>query len=340
MELIHADAAFHEKGVMDFIRFDAVISLTLDIEKNDWELQIPVEDLGRYELTLGDYLYIPGTEWGGRVEKFVHLSDKGLVKVSGVNWRGMLLRKVISPPAGQTHRVFTSQSVGDIITEMLAPFGGVFALVRGESADESTVCELRKYRYQNVLEAISGLLDEMGDRMEFMLDPEQRCVLLYIRKVVDRSETIELSGDYDLAYTSTKADAGINHLIALGRGEQENRVVRHLYLLPDGSITENANADGVASGVDERAMVYDYSNYEYESELMRYAKKKLLKYGVQNEIEFHFNSSDIDLPLGDKVGIRDRLTGMAAVKTIAEKVLTVSSDGMSLTYSVGQTESI
>ena len=340
MELIHADASFHEKGVVDFLRFDAMISLTPDIDRNDWEMQIPAEELGRYGLALGDYLYVPYTEWGGRVERFVHLSDKGIVKVGGVSWRGMLLRKVMEPPAGQTHRVFLSCTVAEIIDAMLQSFGGVFVRQNGrnalEIADQNTVCEDKSYRYQNVLEAVTALLDEMGDRLELMLDPERRCMLLYICKAADRSDQLEFSGDYDLPYTSTKADARINHLIALGRGEMEDRVVRHFYLLPDGSVTDNPAQEGVAVGVDERTTVYDYPNYENESELVRYAKNYLLRYGVQDEIEFQFDAVNLDLPLGDRVGIRDRLTGMAAVKTITEKLLTVSpDDGMRLKYSVG-----
>ncbi|MBQ1555896.1 MAG: hypothetical protein IIZ68_10660 [Clostridia bacterium] len=340
MELIHADASFHEKGVVDFLRFDAMISLTPDIDRNDWEMQIPAEELGRYGLALGDYLYVPYTEWGGRVERFVHLSDKGIVKVGGVSWRGMLLRKVMEPPAGQTHRVFLSCTVAEIIDAMLQSFGGVFVRQNGrnalEIADQNTVCEEKKYRYQSVFEAVTALLDEMGDRLELMLDPERHCVLLYICKAADRSDALEFSGDYDLPYTSTKAAARINHLIALGRGEMENRVVRHFYLLPNGSITENSAQEGVAVGVDERTTVYDYPNYENESELVRCAKNYLRKYGVQDEIEFQFDAVNLDLPLGDRVGIRDRLTGMAAVKTITEKLLTVSpDDGTRLKYSVG-----
>lgn len=334
MDLIHADAQFHEKGVIDFVKFDAKISLETQLEDNDWEAEIPADDLGRYDLQIGDYLYVPGTEWGGRVEKLVHVSDKGIIRICGANWRGMLLRKIISPPAGQSHQVFTAKSLAEIITALLEPFGGLYELVLGESSDEAVVYEQKKFRYQNVLEAISDMLTEHNDRLELRLDPDSGKVLLYIRSVQDRSAEMELSEDYDLSYTSTRADAQINHMIALGRGEQENRTVRHLYLLPDGSVTENPAAQGVATGVNERAMVYDYPNYDSEAELVRGAKKRLLKYGRQDLMEFDFDSGEIDLPLGDKVGIRDRLIDMASVKTVTEKLLTVSAEGIVLKYQV------
>ena len=333
-ELIHADADFHELGVVDFIQFDGMISRESEPEDNDWEIEIPAGDFARYGFRTGDYLYFPNTEWGGCVEKFVHISGKNVVKIGGMTWRGMLIRKVIVPPEGQSHLVFESMKVGDIMGALVAPFEGLFEVGESEDGAEQLICEKKKFRYQNVLEGITAMLEEMGCRLALALDPDRRKVLLYAQNIADHSDEIELSGDYDLAYTSTRAEAQYNHVIALGQGEQENRTVKHLWLLPDGSVTDNGNAEGIAVGFAERVAVYDYPNCEDEDELVSGAKKRLLKYGAQNEIEFNFDSFDIDLPLGDKVGIRDRLTEMEGVKTITEKLLTVSAHGVSLKYSV------
>lgn len=333
-ELIHADADFHELGVVDFIKFDGMISGEPDLEENDWELEIPAGDFERYHFQTGDYVYFPNTEWGGCVEKFVHVSSRGVIKVCGVTWRGMLIRKVISPPAGQSHLVFDSVEAGDIMAALTEPFEGLFEVGESEGGAEHLICEKKKFRYQNVLEGITDMLADLDCRLELALDPDGRKVVLYVQKITDHSEEIEFSGDYDLSYTSTRAEAQYNHVIALGQGEQENRTVKHLWLLPDGSVTNDANAEGIAVGFAERTVVYDYPNCEDEDELISGAKKRLLKYGAQNEIEFNFDSFDIDLPLGDKVGIRDRMTEMEGVKTIAEKLLTVSADGTLLKYSV------
>ena len=126
--------------------------------------------------------------------------------------------------------------------------------------------------------------------------------------VADRSAEIEFSGDYDFSYISTFGEATYNHVIALGRGEQENRLVRHVWLLPDGSMTSDPNAAGIPSGEDEKTLVYDYSSAEDEKELIKGAKKQLKQHGAQNGIEISFDSGDLDLPLGDRVGLRDRIT--------------------------------
>lgn len=51
-------------------------------------------------------------------------------------------------------------------------------------------------------------------------------------------------------------------------------------------------------------------------------------------IEISFDSGDLDLPLGDKVGLRDRTLDLSDVRTITSKLLTVSADGVSLRYTV------
>lgn len=329
-ELIHADSHFNELGIVDFIKFDGMISLECELEDNDWEVEIPAGDFERYGFNTGDYLYFPNTEWGGRIEKFIHLSDKGIIKICGVTWRGMLIRKVILPPEGQSHVYMKNVDVNSVIRELTEPFGGLFQV---ESGDSGRLCT-RNFRYQNVLEGITDMLSDLGCRLGIRLDFDSRIVLLYVREISDRSDDIEFSGDYDLSYVSTLADAQYNHVIALGRGEQEKRTVRHLWLLDDGSVTDDPGAEGVPKGFNDRAMVYDYPNCEDDDELISGAKKRLLKYGAQNLIELDFDSSDMDLPLGDKVGIRDRITEMCGVKTINEKLLTVSANGISLRYSV------
>lgn len=330
-QLIHADANFNELGVIDFIRFDGAISLNPEIDDNDWEAEIPAEDFKRYGISLGDYLYFPGLEFGGKVETIRHISKSGIVKLGGLNWRGLLIRKIILPPAGMSHldlrETELNAAIGQLVREN---FGGLFQA----SAEDSGLPCGKRFRYQNVLEGITDMLDTQGMRLTVTLDEDSRRVLLRAENIADHSGEIEFSGDYDLSYTSTLGQARFNHVIALGRGEQENRTVRHLYLLPDGTITDDATAEGVAVGVEERAMTYDFPNCEDEVELLAGARKRLRENAAQNTIEFNFDSSDVDLPLGDKVGLRDRITGMADVKTISQKLLVINDDGVSLQYKV------
>ena len=328
MDLIHADGNFNELGVVEFVRYDGIISLEPEVEGNDWEAEILAEDFSRYGFALGHYLYFPSTEWGGRLEKITHVSKTHTVKLGGVTWRGMLSRRVIMPAAGQSHLDLSASDIYSVMRSLVSGFGGLYSAPSGNAG---MLCG-QKFRYQNVLEGFLDMLDPLGLRLVLTLDPDSRLVRLTVAAVTDRSEEIEFSGDYDFSYTSTLGEATYNHVIALGRGEQENRLVRHVWLLPDGSMTTNSNASGIPSGDDEKTMVYDYSSAEDEKELVKGAKKQLREQGAQNGIEISFDSDDIDLPLGDRVGLRDRVTGMSDIRTVTGKLLTVSADGISLRY--------
>lgn len=330
MDLIHADGNFTELGVVDFVRYDGVLSLEPGVQGNDWEVEIPAEDFSRYGFALGHYLYFPGSEFGGRLETIKRISKTHTVKLSGVTWRGMLSRRVIMPAAGQSHLDMSETDIYPAMRELVDGFGGLFAAPAGNAG---LLCG-QKFRYQNVLEGILDMLDPLGLRLVLTLDPDSRRVLLSTAAVADHSEEIEFSGDYDFSYTSTLGEATYNHVIALGRGEQENRLVRNVWLLPDGSMTTDANAAGIPSGAEVRTLVYDYSSAEDEKELVKGAKKQLKEHGAQNGIEISFDSGDFDLPLGDKVGLRDRVLGLTDARTVTGKLLTVSGDGVSLRYTV------
>ena len=330
LSLIHADGNFNELGIVDFVRYDGVISLEPKADGNDWVIEIPAEDFERYGFALGHYLYFPGGEWGGRLESIQHVSKTHTVRLAGVTWRGMLSRRVIMPAAGQSHLDLSESDIYPVMRSLAQGFGGLFSAPSGNAG---LLCG-QKFRYQNVLEGILDMLDPFSLRLVLTLDPDSRLVHLSTAPVADRSAEIEFSGDYDLSYISTFGEATYNHVIALGRGEQENRLVRHVWLLPDGSMTSDPNAAGIPSGEDEKTLVYDYSSAEDEKELIKGAKKQLKQHGAQNGIEISFDSGDLDLPLGDRVGLRDRITGMSDIRTITSKLLTVAADGVSLRYTI------
>lgn len=332
MELIHADSEFNELGFIDFNQFDGVISLAPELESNDWEADICADDFERYDVKIGDYLYFPDTEWGGPIEKIEHVSSRGVIKIYGITWRGMLIRKVIVPPTGTSHLDTRGVELSAVISVILN-ITGLGKLFTGPSELTGKISK-RQFRYNTVFEGINDMLNDVDCRLELILDADSKKVVLSVKDVIDHSDEIEFSEDYDMSFTSTLATAQYNHIIALGQGELEERTVQHVWLLPNGTTTTDSNADGILTGLQEKTLVYDYPNCEEIDELIDGAKKKLLEYATENAINFDWNSADIDLPLGDKVGMRDRITGMSDVKTISQKLLTITSDGITLQYSV------
>src|SRR5690554_4220751 len=100
MELIHADHNLIEKqSLTDFIQWDLVAGLSHEYAANDFELTVSEDVWNDCRIEIGHFLYEPGTEWGGRVELIHHVDN--MVKLGGPTWRGLLSRKIVSPPAGQ-----------------------------------------------------------------------------------------------------------------------------------------------------------------------------------------------------------------------------------------------
>ena len=346
-ELLYADSNFEEQGILDFISFDGVASVNGELDDNDWEAEIYAEDFAKYGIDIGYYLYFDGSEWGGVVEKIEHISSTGIVKLSGVTWRGLLIRKVVVPPSESTHKVYTNQMINQIMASLVSGFGGIFAVDTNAAEGLRNIGE-QKYRYATVFDALTDLLtgddeDDNGNlvdrglRLGVTYDSSTHKVILTPEEVVNRSSEIELSGDYDMKYTATKATARYNHIIALGEGKGTDRIVRHVWLLPNGKTTTNstlAQQTNHITGFREKAMVYDRSSCENAKELIKDARKKLKEHGAQNTIIIDFDPPDTDIPLGDIVGIKDRLIGFGDKRTITRKILRVTADGAVLQYAV------
>ena len=97
MELIHADAnLIEQQSLLDFKLWDVVSGLSSEYESNDFELTVPETVWLNHPIVKGDFIYEPGTEWGGRVEGIRHVESD--VQLTGPTWRGLLARKIISPP--------------------------------------------------------------------------------------------------------------------------------------------------------------------------------------------------------------------------------------------------
>ena len=368
-ELLYADSNFEEQGILDFISFDGVASVNGELDDNDWEAEIYAEDFAKYGIDIGYYLYFDGSEWGGVVEKIEHISSTGIVKLSGVTWRGLLIRKVVVPPSGKTHKEYdpTNNSgaiavydensdfaVKNIMIDLVSVFGGLFVVDQNAADGNRCIATPLKYRYITVFDALIELLthnykDDGGNigamemRMDVAYNSRTHKVILTPKDAIDNdsngisiSDYIEFSGDYDMKYTATKATARYNHVIALGEGKGENRIVRHVWLLSNGKTTTNATAaqnDGITA-FNEKTMVYEYTSCEDENELVKNARKKLKEHGAQNTIIIDFDPPDTDIPLGDIVSIKDRVIGFGDTRTITRKILRVTADGAVLQYAV------
>lgn len=331
MELIHADSTMKELRFIDsFTKFDASVNIGGEIEDNSWMLSMPVECYTEFPVNIGDYVFIENTEWGGPVEKIRHSSSSRTVSIYGMCWRGLLMRGAISPDEGETHLKVSSSDGNDAIRAILGErMSDIFSVSEAECPIDYSY----SFRYATLLDGITDSLSKFGCRLNIEFSGE-RAVLSAV-PVTDYSESFEFSSDMNGEMISEKGCLGVcNHILALGSGEMLERRVVELWCLPDGSITDDPDAEGIPSDSELRTYLYDYAAAESEVELKAYAKRKLKEYSRESLLEFTPEGDTLDINLGDTVGARDRITGLAQKLCVEGKILTIDSSGVSLRHSM------
>lgn len=326
MEIIHADENLDEIQMLtEFDQYEAVSGLGFKYADNDFELQVKEAVWSKYPMVKGHYLYEVGTEWGGMLEDVNHVGTT--VKVGGPTWRGMLARKVLSPPSGQAYRTITTMEANQAIAAMIGTSFGTLITV---SAVNSGITVSGSFRYTNLLAAIHSMLQQYGARLEIVFDGTQ--VVLSAVSSVDYTET-ELSQDYNAPLESSVAHGkAYNHVIALGRGELVDREVVELWRLDDGTITSTPQPIGPK----DKQFVLDYPNAESLEELTNSATAKMIENAPEESIAINLDEIETDFRLGDVVGGKDKVTGLKISKPITKKILKIDKNGRKINYKAGE----
>lgn len=333
-ELIYADGAFCEQGVIvDFDVFEAELSLEATEEDNDFRLSMPEKIWRGMKISPGEYIYIPSTQWGGIVNEIRHSGAEGTVDIYGTCWRGMLCRKTVCPPEGETHLDVAQTDANEMIAQLLGEWYSEFFVA--SSQQSSIVCS-GSVRYKNLLDSLEYLLSRSGSRLEINFDSGK--VELSACPINDRSADMEFSDEYEAGIVCTAGVQRANHIIALGRGQLLERTVVELWRLPDGSITDDKGAQGAPSENEYNTILYDYSAVEDEEQLIEAAKRKLRSAAAKNTMEVELYGGETELELTDLVSARDTLTGVSRVLKVSSKEIKIDSNGISVIYKLSESE--
>lgn len=325
LRLIHADGEMRELGeVTEFESFCA--RLALGSEECDWELTLPEGVWSACPAPPGHFVYIDGSEWGGPVERVRHIGSQGLVRLYGTCWRGLLKRRVVAPMQGQTHVSLTGQEANAAIAALLGGWReGLFVA----SQEDSGLCCTAEVRYRPLLDALDEMLADAGGRLSAVFSGG--CVTLRALPSQVMTDRVELSQEYDARIISDRCAPLYDHILALGRGEMLERQVVEMWLLPDGSVTEDAESETVAALSDTGTLLYDYSAVESLEELRRYARRRLLGQAAADSLTIEL-TDDAGLELTDTAAVRDAVTGMSALLRVIEKELSITQDGAVITH--------
>ena len=294
-----------------------------DPEENDLTLTVPVPDAA---LEVGDWVFHPGTEYGGIVDgaDYDDQSEDPTVTYRGRTWHGVLSKSILRPDAGADY-LTVSGDVRSVLSSLVDRQGlsGVFEVVPG---DAGTVRSYRFARYADAYTGILSMLGSVGMRLR-VRKGLGRCELSAVRAV-------DLADVVDDARMSIRVVAGrpeYNHLVCLGEGELSSRVVVDLYLTDGGEVTE----DRAHAGEDDLQGTYESTGAD---------RAKLVEGGTERLLGYYEDSMKVeaDIPDGSGVTVGDTVTGRSGVVpvTVAAPVASVSvkssydSDPVA-SYSVG-----
>lgn len=285
-------------------------------DRNDFELVFE-DSAAQPAFERWGYVYAEGTEYGGMLTEVK--SEDGLVRWRGPTWTGMLARKVLVPDAGQDHLTVSGES-NAVLRQLVARMGLGDALA---GSTEDSRIQVRGFQFELYCDGYSGIramLASAGAKLRVRHDGER--AVLSALPVRDWSRDEEF--DSDLVDVLVDDDAQfVNHLVARGQDEKQNRVSAELYLDERGNVSETQTYRGVR----EHSEYYDYTSAD-RAKLVEDGTKRLKGYYAKAQsVSVTLSALDDRFDIGDVVGGTDQRTGISATATVAKKVLTVDRYG-------------
>ena len=330
--MYHADADGDEIGTIDELSsldMETNIGTSATVTENTFSLTVDDKWWEKQPIEKGHMIYIPDSEWGGIVSGIEHTTAKGTVTVTGITWRGLLHCIVIEPSPGEAYVTITNMEANHAIT---AALNGHYAHLIDVSSEDTGVYVSASWRYKYVAKALNKTLADYGLALRVSYNNVTKKIQLSAEPVDELTETIELSQDYGVDFTSKDgAEIPYNHCIALGTGELEERMVRYLYYDGEGITTTKPQDWDEA---DQRSLIFEYPNAESEDELISSATDRLKQYIPVKSIEIDQVTANVPADLGDIIGARDRLTGMVGQSTVTQKILTIKNGTLKISLGV------
>ena len=199
--------------------------------------------------------------------------------------------------------------------------------------------------YGFIPNTISGDGEELDCYLLGVFEPVKtykgKCIAIVHRtnddddKLIIVPENKEYSDDYyNVSLVVKDIHDGVNHMIALGRGELAERMIYECWRLFDGSITESeaeAIADGV-TGINVRTYVYDYPS----AEDMDVLKESAIEKFNDNADTVSFDISNVnDADIGDFISIRERIIGLSMIKKVKSRLYKGYLDNIKVSNNIG-----
>ena len=296
---------------------------------NDFEIRASIEKYYPESMGFGCRVFIPDTEYGGIIRDIESITKTREIVLRGNTWRGMLTKKVVEPPEGEDHLVL-SGDINDVIRTLIGDrFGDLFTVPNIDNGIR--ISNWKVDRYVTLYDALIKLVNYYEQRLQIKyVEPEgldYGYVTIQSVPIKDYSDQLEYSQEGNIEVDVRDCRSGVNHLVCAGKGENQERIVLHLYVQKDGTI----GSTQYYTGLDEIEEVYDYSSADAEK-LEEDGRKKLLE--LKNYKKCEMTVEDVDLELGDIVAGYDIITNTQVIKPVVQKTLKIKDGILEVDYKV------
>lgn len=312
MDLIITDTEGREQGYLNCI--------SVDIEngdKNDFEIVLNRKNYNKIIHSPGCRIFCPNTEWGGIIDT-IHPSGD-LLYLNGPTWRGRLDKSIVEPDEGEDYLVLNGE-LNSVIGQVIERQGlkSLFRAIYINSGDKVT--NYKFPRYYSALEGITSMLRSVGRKPVFRYIQGSANTIGYVEinavKIIDRSEKVEIGNDMQMKY-DIKVNHGVpNHMICLGSGELEERLVVHLYMNQYGQIVDQP----YYTGLDKIDTVYNCSGQTDVDKLREDGIKKFNEVTQKVTSKAYMYTNDLNVNIGDIVSGRERITGIKVRVPVVRKI--------------------
>lgn len=293
-------------------------------KNNTFELVVKVGS--NHGLGKGSFLYVEGTELGGRIDGLKYETDSNVVTFTGKTWRGLLADKIIEPAAGQDYFTYSTTASG-AVADTMTKVGLTNIFLKGvvNSIPISYQCE----RYKDALYCISEALATKN----LLLD------LKYSGKKIVYNE-IPVVTHKDVNGEQMRFDIetarNCNHIIGLGKGELRERQVVHYYIDQNGNISNTQ----YYTGENEIVRTYELSNAESINELRTATKNKLKEIATETSVKL--TTYSLEANVGDIVTTTafvpnaDGYDAIIITQKVIKKITTIDNGVIRHQYDVGE----
>ena len=296
---------------------------------NDFELILSLQEWSRDRFYYEHRLFVPNTEYGGIIKEIEVRTSSNEIIMRGPAWRQLLQKKIVKPPSDDFHLILNGE-LNEVTRELIGNrFGSLFFVPEIDTG--VIISNWQIDRYVTLYDALMKLYESVNYKLQMRyIQPEgldYGYVELQAVPVVDYSDDLEYSQDGNVNFTVKDYRNGINHLICIGEGQNEERITLDLFIQEDGRIGH----EQFYFGLDECEEVYEYTSADLD-ELLKGGTERLQELRNYKQVDVFVD--DIDLDIGDIVSGYEEVTDTRVIKPIVQKILKIQNGKLEIEYKV------